>query len=144
MSNDRVLFLCTGNTARSQMAEAFLRKYAGDRFEAYSAGLRPSVINPFTERVMREAGLDLSGHRSKGFKEFLGKMNFTYLITVCAEAEANCPTTFPGISYRLSWQFEDPATFEGPEEEKLAKFREVRDQIDARIRQWVEEQRAAG
>ncbi len=139
MENERVLFLCIGNTARSQMAEALLRKYAGKHFEAYSAGLAPSVINPFTERVMREIGIDLSGQRSKSVKEFLGKMSFRYLITVCAEAEANCPTTFPGISYRLSWPFDDPAALGGSEEEKLRKFREVRDQIEKRIKLWIEE-----
>ena len=139
MENERVLFLCTGNTARSQMAEAFLRKYAGSHLRAYSAGLEPGIINPYIERVMREIGIDLSGQRSKSVKEYLGKMSFTYLITVCAEAEANCPTTFPGISHRLSWAFDDPAAVEGPEEEKLLKFREVRDQVEKRIRLWIEE-----
>ncbi|MGO9373212.1 MAG: arsenate reductase ArsC [Syntrophobacteraceae bacterium] len=139
MEKERVLFLCTGNTARSQMAEAFLRKYAGRHLEAYSAGLQPSAVNPYTERAMREIGIDLSGQRSKSVKEFLGKMSFTYLITVCAEAEANCPTTFPGISHRLSWAFDDPAAAGGSEEEKLQKFREVRDQIEKRIKLWIEE-----
>ncbi len=139
MEKERVLFLCTGNTARSQMAEAFLRKYAGRHLEAYSAGLQPSAVNPYTERAMREIGIDLSGQRSKSVKEYLGKMSFTYLITVCAEAEANCPTTFPGIGQRLSWAFDDPAAVEGSEEEKLRKFREVRDQVDKRIRLWIEE-----
>ena len=139
MQNERVLFLCTGNTARSQMAEAFLRKYAGEHFEAYSAGFTPSVINPYTERVMQEIGIDLSGQHSKSVKEYLGKTSFTYLITVCAEAEATCPTTFPGISHRLSWPFDDPAAVGRSEEEKLQKFREVRDQIERRIKLWVEE-----
>ena len=139
MENERVLFLCTGNTARSQMAEAFLRKYAGRHLEAYSAGLQPSSVNPYTERVMREIGIDLSGQHSKSVREYLGKMSFSYLITVCAEAEANCPTTFPGISQRLSWVFDDPAAVEGSEEERLEKFREVRDQIERRIKLWVEE-----
>ena len=139
MGNERVLFLCAGNTARSQMAEAFLRKYAGRHFEAHSAGFTPSVINPYTERVMREIGIDLSGQHSKSVKEFLGKMTFTYLITVCAEAEAKCPTAFPGISHRLSWPFDDPAAVGRSEEEKLQKFREVRDQIEKRIRLWIEE-----
>ena len=139
MANERILFLCTGNTARSQMAEAFLRKYAGRHFEAHSAGFTPSVINPYTERVMREIGIDLSGQHSKSVKEYLGKMSFTYLITVCAEAEAKCPTTFPGISQRLSWPFDDPAAVGRSEEEKLQKFREVRDQIEKRIRLWIEE-----
>ncbi len=139
MEHERVLFLCTGNTARSQMAEAFLRKCAGRHFEAYSAGLRPGAIHPLTERVMREIGIDLSGQHSKSVKEFLGKMNFTYLITVCAEAEANCPGTFPGISHRLTWAFEDPAAAEGSEEEQLQKFRKVRDEIEKRIKLWIEE-----
>ena len=116
MENERVLFLFTGNTARSQMAEAFLRKYAGRHFEAHSAGFTPSVINPYTERVMREVGIDLSGQHSKNAKEHLGKMSFTYLITVCAEAEANCPATFPGVGQRLSWAFDDPAAVEGSRE----------------------------
>ena len=107
--------------------------------KAYSAGLTPGVINPYTERVMREIGIDLSGQHSKSVKEYLGKMSFTYLITVCAEAEANCPTTFPGIGQRLSWAFDDPAAVEGSEEEKLQKFREVRDQIEKRIKLWIEE-----
>ncbi len=139
MENKGVLFLCTGNSARSQMAEAFLRKYAGRHLGAYSAGLKPGDINPYTERVMREIGIDLSGQRSKSVKEYLGKKSFTYLITVCAEAEANCPTTFPGIGQRLSWAFDDPAAFEGSEEEKLQKFREVRDRIEQCIKLWIEE-----
>jgi arsenate reductase len=139
MEKECVLFLCTGNSDRSQMAEAFLRKYAGEHFEAYSAGLQPSVINPYTEHVMREVGIDISGQRSKSVKEFLGKMRFTYLITVCTEAEANCPTTFPGISHRLSWALDDPAAVGGSEEEKLQKFRDVRGQIEKRIKLWIEE-----
>lgn len=133
----RVLFLCTGNSARSQMAEAFLRKYAGDRFEVHSAGLEPKGINPYTIRVMEEVGLDLSGHRSKGVNEYLGKVLFHYLITVCDDTDKNCPTTWPGVNQRLHWSFEDPAAFEGTEEEKLAKFREIRDKIEARILEWL-------
>ena len=123
MSQTRVLFLCTGNSARSQMAEGFLRKYAGERFEAYSAGLEPKPLNPLTVKVMEEVGVDMSGHTSKGFETYLGKMLFQYLITVCDEAEKNCPTTWPGVNTRLHWSFEDPAAFIGTEEEKLAKFR---------------------
>lgn len=136
----RVLFLCTGNSARSQMAEAFLRKYGGDRFEVHSAGLEPKGLNPLTVRVMEEVGMDMSGHRSKGVGEYLGKMLFQYLITVCDDADRNCPTTWPGVSQRLHWSFEDPAAFEGTEEEKLEKFRQIRDQIEARIREWTAQQ----
>jgi arsenate reductase len=143
MSKIKVLFLCTGNSARSQIAEAFLRKYGGDDFEAYSAGLEPKGITPYTERVMEEAGISLSGQRSKHIKEYMGKVHFGYVITLCDEAEASCPTTFPGIFQRLYWPFEDPAAFTGSEDEKLAKFREVRDQIEQRIKTWLAEQKAA-
>lgn len=140
MSKIKVLFLCTGNSARSQMAEAFLRKYAGERFDVFSAGLEPGDINPYTRRVMNEIGLDLKGQYSKSVTEYLGKVNFGYLITVCARAEKNCPTVFPGISQRLHWDFEDPATFVGSDAETLEQFRAVRDQIDARIQAWSVEQ----
>jgi len=143
LSKVKVLFLCTGNSARSQMAEALLRKYGGDEFEAYSAGLEPKDINPYTERVMEEVGVSLSGQYSKHVKEYLGKLHFGYLITVCDEAEQNCPTAFPGVSQRIRWSFEDPAAFVGSDEEKLAKFREVRDKIDQRIKTWVAERRTA-
>ena len=133
----RVLFLCTGNSARSQMAEAFLRKYAGEQFEAYSAGLEPKGLNPFTVQVMQEVGIDVSQQQSKGVGTYLGKVLFQYLITVCDNAEKNCPSTWPGISKREHWSFEDPAAFEGTDEEKHAKFRQVRDQIEARIKTWI-------
>jgi arsenate reductase len=136
----QVLFLCTHNTARSQMAEALLRKHAGDRFEVYSAGFESRDINPFTRQVMAEVGIDLGGQYSKGVKEYLGKINFAYVISVCDRAEKICPTAFPSISrQRLFWPFEDPVAFEGTDEEKLAKFREIRDQIDRRILQWLNE-----
>ncbi len=142
MSKARVLFLCTGNSARSQMAEAFLRKYGGNEFEAYSAGLEPKGLHPYMERVMKEIGISLSGQYSKHIREYMGKMHFGYLITVCDEAEENCPTAFPSISQRIHWSFEDPASFVGSDEEKLAKFREVRDQIEQRIKAWLEEKKA--
>ncbi len=140
MSIQRVLFLCTGNSARSQMAEAFLRKYANNRFEAQSAGLEPKDLNPLTVVVMKEIGIDVSGQKSKGVDVYLGKVLFQYLITVCDDAEKNCPTTWPGVNKRLHWSFEDPAKFEGTEEEKLIKFREVRDLIEKKIKSWVAEQ----
>ena len=136
MHNPRVLFLCTGNSARSQMAEAFLRKYAGDRFEVYSAGLDPKPINPLTIKVMEEIGMDMSGQYSKPLTLYMGKVHFGYLITVCSNAEKECPI-FPGMGMRLHWPFEDPAAFEGTEEEKLVKFREVRDQIDQKVHEWA-------
>ncbi len=135
----RVLFLCTGNSARSIMAEALLRHYAPDQFEVHSAGLEPKGINPYTIRVMNEIGLDVSGGRSKDVMEFLGKMLVSYVITVCSNAEERCPI-FPFSTQRLHWPFEDPAAFQGTDEEKLAKFREVRDLIDQRLRAWLREQ----
>jgi arsenate reductase (thioredoxin) len=139
-NKQRILFLCTGNSARSQMAEAFLRRYGGDRFDPHSAGLEPKAINPFTIRVMEEIGYTMAEHSSKGVDVYLGKTLFHYLITVCDRAEQNCPTTWPGINKRRHWAFEDPAAFEGSEEAKLTKFRVVRDQIEQKVREWVTEQ----
>jgi len=141
MEKQRVLFLCTGNSCRSQMAEAFLRTYTGEYFEVYSAGLEPKPVNPYTIQVMDEIGFDISGQKSKGVEVYLGKVLFSYLITVCDEAEKNCPATWPGINERFHWSFEDPAKFEGSNEEKQAKFREVRDLIQAKIRTWLVEQK---
>ena len=139
MTKTKVLFLCTGNSARSQMAEAFLRKYGGDRFESYSAGLEPKGIHPYTVQAMEEIDIPLTGQYSKDVREYMGKLHFGYLITVCANAEEKCPTTFPSVGQRLHWAFDDPAAFEGTGEEKLLKFREVRDQIDECIREWLAE-----
>jgi len=138
MKKPNVLFLCTSNSARSQMAEAMLRKYGGDRFEVYSAGLEPSVINPFTIKVLNEAGIDTSAQYSKPLSTYLGKMNFDYLITVCSNAEKKCPY-FPGMGKRMHWPFEDPAALIGSDEEKTAKFREIREQIEKRIKSWLNE-----
>jgi arsenate reductase len=134
----KVLFLCTGNSARSQMAEAFLRKYGNDYFDVISAGLEPKGINPFTIQVMEEIEIDMSQHTSKDLKQYLEKTHFGYLITVWDRAEQNCPI-FPGMGMRLHWSFEDPAAFEGKQEDKLAKFREIRDQIDERVCSWLME-----
>jgi arsenate reductase len=139
MRKIKVLFLCTGNSARSQMAEAFLRKYGDDRFVAYSAGLEPKNINPYTVRVMEEVGLSLDGQYSKSLTEYMGRVHFGYMITVCADAEEKCPSVFPGMGQRMHWGVEDPAAFVGSEKETLAKFREARDQIDTRVREWLEE-----
>ncbi len=136
-----VLFLCTHNSSRSQMAEAFLRKYAGDRFNAYSAGLDPTEIHPMTRQVMREVGLDLNGQHAKGVQTYLGKLLVSYLIIVCETANRRCPYTWPGseIQKRLSWPFEDPVAAEGSEQERLRKFRQVRDQIEERIKSWLKD-----
>ena len=140
MNKTRVLFLCTGNSARSQIAEALLRKYAGDKFEVYSAGLEPKGINPLTKQVMQEIGISLDDHYSKHVSEYMGKLHLGYLITVCSVAEEKCPATFPDIGHRLHWSFEDPAAFYGSDNEKLQKFREVRDQMDKQIKNWLAQQ----
>jgi len=137
VSKTKVLFLCTGNSFRSQMAEALLRKHAGERFEVFSAGTHPKGIHPYTRQVMAEIGEKLEGQYSKDVKEFLGNHHFGYVITLCSDAEQNCPTTFLGVSRRLHWGFDDPAAVQGGEAEKLEKGRQVRDQIEARIREWI-------
>ena len=139
MQKTKVLFLCTGNSARSQMAEAYLRRRAGDRFDVHSAGLDPKGINPFTVRVMAEIGYDLSGQRAKDVTEYLGRHHFGYLITVCAHAEENCPRTFLGVSERIHWPISDPAAFQGSEEETLERFRQARDEVVAYIDAWLQE-----
>lgn len=140
MEKIRVLFLCSGNSARSQMAEAILRKRAGDHFEVFSAGLEPSGLNPFTLRVLEEKGINTSDLKSKALSTFFGKKHFSYLITVCSKAEEKCPV-FPGMGTRLHWPFDDPAAFVGSDKDKLDIFRQVRDQIDAKINEWLGSQR---
>jgi len=138
MSKIRVLFLCTGNSARSQMAEAWLRHYAGERFEVHSAGLEPKGLHPLTVQVMEEAGLDMSSHTSKTLQSYLGRVHFGYLITVCSRAEEQCPI-FPGMGVRLHWPFEDPAVDVGDAQAQLQRFRRVRDEIEARVLAWLGE-----
>ena len=122
-----VLILCTGNSARSQMAEGLLRHDAGDRFEVASAGTHPSSVRPEAIAVMKEIGIDISGHRSKSIDEFASR-DFDCVLTVCDNARESCPI-YPGHGNRLHKGFEDPAAVEGSSEEKLAAFRKVRDQI---------------
>jgi arsenate reductase len=122
------------------MAEAFLRRYAADKYEAYSAGLEPKEINPYTIRVMEEVGISLDDHTSKSIKQYMGKEHFAYFFTVCDQAEKACPDTFVmSVGRHTHWSFEDPAAFEGTEEEKLAKFREIRDRIDQKLKGWLGE-----
>jgi arsenate reductase len=130
-----VLILCTGNSCRSQMAEGFLRRHGGDKFEVRSAGTFPTTLNPLAVRVMREAGVDISGHESKNASRYMDEQ-FTYVITVCDHAKESCPI-FPGTSIRLHWPFDDPADATGSDEERLPVFRRVRDEIDERIREFV-------
>jgi arsenate reductase len=137
---DRVLFICVHNSARSQMAEAYLKKFAPDRFEAESAGLEPGTLNPLVVEVMKEEGIDLSGKRTNSVFDFYkeGRL-YGYVIAVCSrEAEGRCPI-FPGVNRRLHWPFDDPAGFTGTHDEKLEKTREVRDQIKAKVLEFIAE-----
>lgn len=125
------MILCTGNSARSQMAEGLLRHFGGDRFEVESAGVIASFVRPQAIEAMNEIGIDISEHRSKSVDEFAG-MEFDYVITVCDNANENCPV-FPGRTKRIHWSFDDPAEAVGSDEEKLAIFRRVRDEIRAKL-----------
>jgi arsenate reductase len=139
MRKQKVMFLCTQNSARSQMAEAFLRQHAGDRFEVYSAGCNPSdEIHPYAMWVMEEVGIDITDQYPKGLRTYMGKIGFNYSIIVCARAEKNCPKTFPGVGTRLVWIFDDPRAEDVPEEEMLNTFREIRDEIEQKILDWLE------
>ncbi|MGD9763591.1 MAG: arsenate reductase ArsC [Candidatus Binatia bacterium] len=135
MLKTRVLFLCTGNSARSQMAEGFLRHLAGGRFEAVSAGINPTVVNPLAIKAMRELGIDISAQRSKSAGSLLGQ-HFPYVITVCDKANERCPI-FPGVVKRLHWPLRDPAAATGTEGERSAVFRAVRDEIHQRVRGFI-------
>jgi arsenate reductase len=123
----RVLILCTGNSARSQMAEGLLRHDGGQAFDVYSAGTKPSHVRPEAIEAMREVGIDISGHRSKSVEEFAGQ-EFDYVVTVCDNAKESCPV-FPGKTERIHWSFEDPAAVDGDWETRLAAFRRIRDEI---------------
>ena len=141
----KVLFICQHNSARSQMAESFLNNLAGDRFEAESAGLEPGRLNPLVVEVMKEVGIDISGNQTKSVQEFYKKgKQYDYVITVCDEASAERCPVFPGISVRLHWSFEDPAQFQGSEEEKLARTRVIRDKIKEKVQNFIKENRQGG
>jgi arsenate reductase len=131
MTKPKVMFLCTGNSARSQMAEGYLRKIAGGRFEVLSSGIAPKGVNPLAIEAMREAGIDISGQRSKDVQELVGTP-IQYVVTVCSNAKEKCPI-FPSTLKFLHWDLEDPAAAEGSREERLAVFRRIRDQIFAYI-----------
>lgn len=131
----RVLFVCTGNSARSVMGEALLRRHGGDRFEVHSAGTEPKGVNPLTLRVLADAGIDASWARSKSVTEFAGQ-SFDYVVTVCDEARQVCPV-FPGVHDSLHWGYEDPAEAQGTEAERLAVFRRVFVAMGERIAQFA-------
>lgn len=134
-----VLFVCTHNAARSQMAEALLRRHAGDRFEVSSAGYHPTIVHPLTRQVLEEVGIDASALEAKSTQAFLGKANVKYAIIVCGKGEADCPRVFPFAVQTLQWPFDDPTRADGAPDIQLAKFRRVRDEVDTRIRAWLKE-----
>lgn len=135
----KVLFVCIHNSARSQMAEAFLNQICGDEFEAHSAGIEPGKLNPIVVEVMQEIGIDISGNKTKSVSEFLKSGNlFSCVITVCDETSAERCPIFPGVTTRLHWGFPDPSAFIGTHEEKLAKTREIRNAIKQKIENWCE------
>ena len=136
MIKPRVLFVCTENACRSQMAEGLLRHEAGAAFEVFSAGTKPTQVRPEAVAVMREAGIDISGHRSKSVDEFEGQ-DFDFVITVCDNAKQSCPI-YPAKTKRIHWSIEDPAAVQGSEEERLAAFRRIRDELRLRLQRFAE------
>lgn len=139
IAKEKVLIICSQNSARSQMAEGFLRKYGNRYIDVFSAGFEPAPIRPMAIQVMKEIGIDISGQRSKSIKEYLGKMSFGHVIAVCKKAEEQCPVIFPSALKVLSWPFDDPAAFSGTEAEQLQEFRRVRDEIDNTAQAWIAE-----
>jgi arsenate reductase len=141
MLSKRVLFICEHNSARSQMAAAFLRKYGNDDYEVDSAGLEPGPLNPLAVAAMSEIGIDISGQKTQSVFELFkqGKL-FDVVVTVCQPAADKCPI-FPGVSTRLHWPFDDPGGFSGTWEERLKETRRVRDEIEATVKKWISEGR---
>ncbi len=140
MQKKRVLFICVHNSARSQMAEAFLNNICGDQFEAHSAGLEPGRLNPIVVEAMQEIGIDISNKSTQAvFDVFKSGKTFTYVVTVCDETSAERCPIFPGVTTRLHWSFPDPSALQGGHDEKLARTREIRDTIKAKIEQWCGE-----
>ena len=139
MTRKKVLFVCVHNSARSQMAEAYLNKYGSEYYEAESAGLEPGSLNPLVVEIMLEDGIDLSHNETKSaFKFFQEGRRFNYLITVCDETSGERCPIFPGVRERIHWSFTDPSTLEGTREEKLVKLRTIRDSIKQKVNEFIE------
>ncbi|MDP3041922.1 MAG: arsenate reductase ArsC [Candidatus Omnitrophota bacterium] len=138
MSKKRVLFVCVHNSARSQIAEAFLKQIAGDRFDVESAGLEPGNLNPLAVEVMREIGIDIYQNKTKSAFDFYKQgRRYDFVVTVCDESQSGQCPVFPGVAEQMHWGFEDPSGFQGTWEEKMVKTREVRDKIKQQIKQWL-------
>jgi arsenate reductase len=142
MEKEKVLFVCIHNSARSQIAEAFLNNFGGDRFEAESAGFEPGTLNPIVVEVMQEVGIDISKNKTKDVFDFFkqGKI-FSYVITVCDESSAESCPIFPGMSTRLHWSFTDPSALQGSQEDKLARTRTIRDDIKKKVNEFIQQQK---
>ena len=137
----KILFICVHNSARSQMAEAFVNQLCGGQFEAQSAGLEPGTLNPIVVEALWEVGLDISGKNPQGVSDVLRSgRRFSHVVTVCSEADAEACPLFPGLAKRLHWPFPDPSKLTGSHEEKLARVREIRDQIRRKVEQFCDEQ----
>lgn len=138
MRKIKVLFVCIHNSARSQMAEVFTKKYADGKIDAESAGIEPGVLNKTVVNVMKEIGIDISSNKTQSIFELCGKnKEYDYVITVCDQTKAEMCPVFPGAGKRLHWNFEDPSGFSGTDEEKCVKTREVRNQIESKIQNWI-------
>jgi arsenate reductase (thioredoxin) len=135
----KFLFICTGNSARSQMAEGLLRHLAGAYFQVYSAGVEPKGINPFATEAMALRGISIAGQSSENLRQYLGHTHFGYVVTVCDHAEQSCPRVWLQAQNHMHWAFRDPAAFVGTPEETLAEFVAVRDEIEAKLREWLAE-----
>jgi len=134
-----ILFVCSHNSARSQMAHGWMKHLAGDDYQIYSAGVEPGTLNPLSVKAMAEVGIDISDHVAEGIDKYLGKVPIYYLIIVCDKAAQTCPRIWPGSRERLHWFFDDPSAAEGTEQQKLEAFRRVRDEIGEKVKAWLEE-----
>ena len=137
ISKENILILCSQNSARSQMAEGFLKHYGSKWYRVYSAGFDPAPVHPLAVAVMAEVGVDISGQASKSVREYLGKLSFGHVIAVCKKAEEQCPVIFPSALKILAWPFDDPAAYQGSEEECLQEFRRVRNEIELQVIHWL-------
>ena len=140
----KVMFLCTHNSCRSQIAEALLRNLDDEHFQVFSAGLNPGPIHPMARTVLEEKGIDTRLLKPKDIVDFLGKISFNFVIIVCSRAEKECPSTFPLVQHRLFWPFDDPSVFQGSEAQKLDEFRKTRDEVESRLREWINELQQEG
>jgi len=141
MEKKRIMFICIHNSARSQMAEAFLRHLASDRFEVHSAGLEAGTLNPLVVKAMEEIGISMDGHYAKKASDYVKRgERFDYVVTVCDESNAERCPTFPGKAVRMHWSFPDPSALQGSEEEKLAAIRPIRDEIQSKTKHWCQAQ----